>query len=386
MVGFGIGKTHGAYVGGHVNNVINLSKALSKEGHEIEIVSTPPIFSNNNPETIQITENVTINTVNTQKNLDSTKISVKGRLSILQGLKSYFKIVNRIKKLNETKKFDVVHGHSGLPWVAAIPEYLRFKEKIPTTHTLYCPIEKVLKIPSKFCLSNLDTVVSISENVGNSLDGVVNIEKVLKIPPMIDLERFVPKIKKTQNKFRILYLGNLSRSKGLDNLINALNIIKKTEYIDFELFLGLDMPVKEYYDREITIKRKIKKLDLESNVVPLGIIEDLPNIMAKSDVFVAPFQNTQEPADYPLSILEAMSSGLPTISTNVGGIPEIVKNNDTGILIDPESSNQLAEAIIYLFENKIIRQKIGQKGSLFVHELNSNILESTLNNYREIVI
>lgn len=384
MVGFGIGKTHGAFVGGHVNNVINLSKALANEGHEIDIISTPPIHSDNTPGTYQVADNITIHTVNLQKKLDSTKISEKGRLSIVYGVKSYYKIISTIKKLHKLKKFDVIHGHSGLPWVASIPEYVRIIEGIPVTHTLYCPLENVHKVPSKLCFSRVDSVIALSQNVKSSLEGVVLENKIRNIPPLIDISRFTPKYKEnSQVPINLLYLGNLSRAKGIVTLINALKIIKK-DYTDIKLVLCLDIPVDEYHKRDLNIKNQIKEMELEENIVPLGIVENLPDLMSQSDIFVAPFQNTQEPADYPLSILEAMACELPVVSTNVGGIPEIVKDNEFGLLVEPENPVELANKIIYLLKNDAIRIKMGQKGSVFVRNLNEDIIKETLKNYMEI--
>lgn len=383
MVGFGIGKTHGAFVGGHVNNVINLSKALANEGHEIDIISTPPIHSDNTQGTYQVADNITIHTVNLQKKLDSTKISEKGRLSIVYGVKSYYKIISTIKKLHKLKKFDVIHGHSGLPWVASIPEYIRIIEGIPVTHTLYCPLENIHKVPSKLCFSRLDSVVALSQNVKFSLEGVVIENKIRNIPPMIDISRFTPKDSEKSKNPKLLYLGNLSRAKGIITLIKALKIINP-DYPNMKLFLCLDIPVEEYYRRDLDIKNQIKEMGLEENIIPLGIVENLPDVMSQSDMFIAPFQNTQEPADYPLSILEAMACGLPVVSTNVGGIPEIVKDNEYGLLVEPENPVELANKIIYLLENDTIRMKMGQKGSTFVRNLNEDIVNKTLENYREI--
>jgi len=387
MVGFGIGKTHGAFVGGHVNNVINLSKSLASEGLQIHIVSTPPIHSNNKESTvIEIQDDVKLHTVNTSYNTASTAISQKGRLNLTSGFESYLKIISTIKNLHKAEKFDIIHGHSGLPLVALIPQYLKIFNNLKSIHTLYCPIERrIYKITSKLCISKLDSIIALSNNVKYSLEGIINEDKIKVIPPLIDLSRFnlTKYFKKQSETPLILYLGNLSKTKGVNILLESLNLIKN-DFPSIKLLIGLDMPLSEFKSRNLDIKEKIKRLNLTDNVVPLGIIENLPEVMGMSDIFIAPFLNTQEPADYPLSILEAMACGLPVISTKVGGIPEIVLEGENGILVEPNNPNKLAECIKYLILNKDKRKSMGKKGSKLAIDLNKNIVKDTISTYKEI--
>lgn len=387
LVGFGIGKTHGAFVGGHVNNAANLSGALAEKGFQVHIVTTPPIHPNQGKSetSYELQKGVTIHPVDTAYNGASNKISEKGRLSLSCGVKSYFQIVSTIKQLHKTENFDVIHGHSGFPVVALIPEYLRIREKVPSVHTLYCPIKDgwVHRMVSKLCLSKLDLTIALSDNVRNSLKGIIPDHGIKVIPPLIDLSRFCRNFKENGDSPRLLYLGNLSRTKGLHILLKAFKIVKK-DFPNVKLSLGLDMPLNEFKSRNLEIKDKIIAFGLTENIVPLGIIKNLPEVMARSDIFVAPFTSTYGPADYPLSILEAMASGIPVVATNVGGIPEILKHGKNGLLVEPNDPLELANAISYLVDNVDERRRMGNNGAKFVIALSNDIVRNYEFIYEEI--
>ena len=92
----------------------------------------------------------------------------------------------------------------------------------------------------------------------------------------------------------------------------------------------------------------------------------MAELMAASDILVAPFLNTNGPSDYPLPVLEAMGVGKAVIASNVGGIPEIISNMENGILVKPKDANSLSNAIITLLGDDKLRHELGKKASAFV--------------------
>jgi glycosyltransferase involved in cell wall biosynthesis len=80
--------------------------------------------------------------------------------------------------------------------------------------------------------------------------------------------------------------------------------------------------------------------------------------LRKADLFVFPTYNDA----FPLVTLEAMQFALPVISTNEGGVPDIVNDGETGFLVERQNVEQLAEKIALLLQNKELRQMMGQKG------------------------
>jgi glycosyltransferase involved in cell wall biosynthesis len=105
------------------------------------------------------------------------------------------------------------------------------------------------------------------------------------------------------------------------------------------------------------LERLSQTLGLTKHVRFLGTRNDVPELMRAFDLFVL----TSHSEGCPNVILEAMASGLPVVSTNVGGVPELV-NADTGMLVPPRDDTTLAEAILRLLDDPVRRQRMGEAG------------------------
>jgi len=184
-------------------------------------------------------------------------------------------------------------------------------------------------------------------------------KKIFPIYDGIDLSNF--KIQKRSkfddsNKFEILHIGRFSDEKRHDLIINACLKLKELN-INFHLtFVGIGPLLDE-------IKRQVKHLDLINEISFLGWInhDKVPILMQKANLFILP--STTE--GLPISVLEAMSMELPVILTNVGGMPELLKNTE-GILIEKNNKEQLIEAIIYYYRNLDIILNRGKINREFV--------------------
>ena len=100
----------------------------------------------------------------------------------------------------------------------------------------------------------------------------------------------------------------------------------------------------------------VKKLRLSKCVLFVGQVPNskISEYMFASDIFVLPSLSE----GLPVTILEALAAGLPIVTTNVRGLPEIVKNGENGFTVDPQNPTQLAERIMFLLSNNELRQKI----------------------------
>ena len=113
-----------------------------------------------------------------------------------------------------------------------------------------------------------------------------------------------------------------------------------------------DCPQKE----ELTVL--IKKLDLDNHIKLLGNVDrqDIRSFLSKIDIYI----QTSKSEAAPISIKEAMAAALPIITTDVGGIPELVKHKKTGLLVGSDNVNDLTSALMRLINEKIdYRQSIG---------------------------
>ncbi len=400
-----IGNSGGnAFIGGHVNNAVQLSKALFDRGHEITIVTTPHRHPDDQPN-------------GGLKWAEVVCLPISGTYpSIKYGLEFTFKTLQRIRELHKIKKFDVIHGHSGYSMLGLITGISSKIARVPSIHSIYSPIQPIVshntvmffsnKILSKFYLSQVNKIIAVTENIQRSLIGAgLPKYKIEMVPPSIDTNIYNPSISgEDMRKYigidldqpLLVYVGNLTKIKGIHVLIEVLRIIVR-QFPNIRLLMALNMPLSKYeeedsvglYDteRDFKIKEKIKSYGLNDNIIPLGIVKNMPQVIAASDVFITPFLNTVGVVDYPTSMLEAMAVGKPIIATKVGGIPEIIKHKKSGILVEPNNVDELVAAILYMLNNKEEAKNMGKEGAKTISEnFRLEIVVDELERIYEVVI
>jgi glycosyltransferase involved in cell wall biosynthesis len=190
-----------------------------------------------------------------------------------------------------------------------------------------------------------------------------DIEKVTSSVPFI-VPCGIPIHRKAKEKIferkevlQILYLSNYVKTKGILNLLDALNILMEAGYIFNARLVGAptDLSVKdvEEYVRS-------KKLEKYVHVIGPKYGDEKYIEFLNADIFVFPTFYPNEA--FPLVNLEAMQFGLPIISTNEGGIAEGVINNETGFIVDPTEVEQIADRIAKLIDDNDLRKSLGCKG------------------------
>jgi glycosyltransferase involved in cell wall biosynthesis len=181
--------------------------------------------------------------------------------------------------------------------------------------------------------------------------------KIHLIPNSTDTNRFVPasavekkslrkKLNLPQNAALAIYTGRLVSYKGLPLLLKVWDEIRH-KYEDTLLILagtgGLDI-----HNCEAELREYVQANSLESHVLFTGAVQNTPEYLQASDLFVFPTENDA----FPSSILEALACGLPVITTPVGAIKTIVTDGETGVLIQPGNAEQLFQALDVLLSNK----------------------------------
>lgn len=210
----------------------------------------------------------------------------------------------------------------------------------------------------KKSLSKVHTAIVLSERLKFVFEGLVNNVEVC--PGGINKE-LIAKTNSSKDKTVISFLGNLLESKGVLDLLNAAELVLKKHNSAEFYFIG-GWSKKEGNTKE-KAEKIIKEKNLEGNVKFTGIVpEDIKEkILNHTDIFVFPTWYKHE--GFPAVILEAMSASCPVISTkDTGAIPDLVKDNESGILIDKNNPQQIASAIIKLIENPVLAKEMGLKG------------------------
>lgn len=158
---------------------------------------------------------------------------------------------------------------------------------------------------------------------------------------------------------RLLFVGRLHGVKGLSSLLKAFSTITE-QYPEARLTLIGKGPSK---DKLVELS---DRLDISDQIEFTGEIEhsELPKYYQEGDIFILP--SLSEGLSNVL--MEAMSSGLPIVATDVGGNPELVKHNKGGYLVEPDDPSDLAEAVISLIKKKDRREKMGEFNREYIQE------------------
>lgn len=159
---------------------------------------------------------------------------------------------------------------------------------------------------------------------------------------------------------KILSVGRLGHEKGFLYLIEAVSGLLK-EGLEVELQI-----VGEGDERE-SLQRLVNRMGLESKVFFSGSVshgEKLDDFFLEADVFVLPSLSE----GVPKVVLEAMSKGVPVVATQVGGVPDIVKDRETGLLIPPKSSDAITHAVSALVLDEVLRKQIVESAHVFIRE------------------
>lgn len=289
-----------------------------------------------------------------------------------------------VMRLIKQASVDVVNTHSGDDsFLCAIAGRLSsIRPVIVRTRHLMLPIT------SKTTYSLFPhKVVAVSESVRQYLVKEKGIpgDRVVTVPTGVDLERFDPD--STPDLLReelgagpkTLIVGTvaiLRRKKGHHVLLDAIpDIVREVPDVMF-VFAG-DGPQRE------NIEARIKELGVERHVRLLGLRKDIPTVLKGLDLFVLP--TLQEALG--TSILEASAMRKAVVSTRVGGVPEAVREGETGLLVEPEDKDGLAGAVSRLLKDSTLRASMGENGRAMVEKEYSTVrmVERMLNVYTDLL-
>jgi len=157
----------------------------------------------------------------------------------------------------------------------------------------------------------------------------------------------------------VLFVGGLEPRKGLEYLLMAIALVQK-KIPEVQLIVVGKGAFTSHPGEKTFFNVLIKRLDLEDNVEFVYNIKDveLAKYYAACDVFALPSRME----GWGLSLMEAMATGKPVVSTNVGGIPELVENKVNGYLCNPGDVTTLSKKIIYLLKNEDVAKEMGKMG------------------------
>jgi len=206
-------------------------------------------------------------------------------------------------------------------------------------------------------------LISMSRHCAASYHVLGLAPEVAVIPYGIDTNQFSPEVDASLVRARlgiamdelvVLYVGRMVRDMGLDTVLTVIpSVLGTVPRARFVLVGGKGNLYPE-------VERLIAEHPTRVIAVPDAPATDLPLLYAAADLVVAPTPG--ERACGSLASLEAMASGKPVIAARVGGVPEIVRDGDTGILIPPNDAAALARSIVELLNDRDRRALMGVRG------------------------
>ncbi len=159
-----------------------------------------------------------------------------------------------------------------------------------------------------------------------------------------------------ENDCMVFASGNLTEVKGHRYLVSAIKMLVEKGY-SIKCYIAGQGELKE------SLEQQVKNLDLSKYVKLLGYRNDIPLLLTATDIFCMP--SLSEALGY--SLIEALSSGIPVIASNVGGIPEVVEDGKEGVLVPPMDAPALCQAIETLFRDRALRNTMSIKGKKTVN-------------------
>ena len=296
--------------------------------------------------------------------------------SVFEVAKLMFPILGFFKavKLMRDKNYDVAHAYQasyggGAGWLSKL-----FYPKLKFILTLQegedlAKQNLLIKFFRGLMIKKADIITAISNYLADYAIGINPKAKVFLIPNGIDLQKFQVSDHKLQTDFKfsgqkdntIITVSRLVTKNGLGDLIEAFHILN-TKYLilDTRLLIIGDGPLLT------SLKLKVKSLNLEDKVDFVGQIsnEKIPQYLAQADIFVRPSLSE----GLGTAFLEAIAAGLPIIATPVGGIPDFLKDGETGLFCRVGDPEDIAEKIRMVLSDDSIKSKLMLNGRKLVEE------------------
>lgn len=283
----------------------------------------------------------------------------------------------RVPRLVAALRPDVVHIHS-LPTPAAVP----FLRLLPRLVVSTWGSDVVQRDPRKtrlypYLLSHARQLTATSRYLATITDGYLRTPRPISVIPFgIDPQRFTPGEQPIADK-RIGTLRHLEANYGIDVLIEAVPALLASDR-------QIQVEIGGVGSLQSMFERRIDELGIGDHVALRGRLAhtEVPAFLRSLAVFAMP----SRAESFGVAALEAQACGLPVVASQVGGLPEVVRDGETGLLVPPEQPQALADALLRLIEDPQLRARLGQAGRAWVrarYDWQTNV-EQMLEVYRQV--
>lgn len=230
---------------------------------------------------------------------------------------------------------------------------------ISTVHSVNAWQGRIHRLVDRYLAMMTTRLIACTPQVEEKLvqqDGVAR-RRIVTLANAVDLQRFdrvspanlVDSFGFDGNVPVAAVLGRLEAVKGQEYLLGVLALLKQRG-IRLQLLLIGDGPQRQ------ELERRVHQLGLEGSVRMAGFRRDIPQLLASVDLLVMPSQWE----GLPMALLEGMAMSRPVVAHRVGGIPDVVRDGVEGLLVAPDSPQDLADALQRLIEDPALRGHMGR--------------------------
>ncbi len=341
------------HLGGSARVARRLAKYLVKLGHTVRVIAYP--------ESVEFK-------IDKEDNLHIHSAR-RVKIPVFRNVPYTITRASRIVNLCKKHDIDVIHVHYAIPHaissflakqIVDVPLIVTLHGSDIHTHGLRPSIKPILTM----CLEKADYLTSVSKylkgiakkdyRIKNKIDVVYNFINV-KLFRKKNCNRLKARLKIPKDKKIILHASNFRPVKNTEMIVDAApGIIKESPNALF-LMVGEGPELGN-------IKKMVRKNKLQRYFRFIGRKGYMSKLFNIADVTVL----TSIKESFGLVLAESMACETPVVATNVGGIPEVVKNGKTGLLVHLNRPKSLARAVVKLLKNDKLREKMGKEGRKYV--------------------
>lgn len=306
------------------------------------------------------------------KDSETFKAAVKGGMQVYGcDIKSEYdlKFAKYLKNFTDKHKVDVIFIHNSESHTLAVLSSILFKLKVPMVlcRTLIKRVDTNFFRKWKYNYSGIKKIICVSQPVVDVLKyAVKDHNKLCVVGSVTDIQKF-----KKQSQIGILHqefnipndykiIGNIAAFTGFKDHVTWVKVVAelvkrgtKAKYV-----LVGEGPL------ENEIRSQIKELGLENEIIFTGFRKDIPEILPEFDLFM--FSSNNEPTGGVL--LESYACRVPIVAANAGGIPEVVKDKETGLLAEVGNPNDFADKVQLLLNDGVLQKRLTENGYEFLKQ------------------
>ncbi len=341
--------------GGGERHVADLSRAMLERGHQVHMALRP---------------NSAVRTAMGTTNIHYHELALRNALDVMSAW--------QLTRIIQSQHIDILHAHVARDYTfCGIATRMARKHEYPVRFFLTRHHFNPIKANPVYAwaLADLDKLIGVSRSVAARLQEAFpqHAERIEVVPNWVDLRRIgnlnrdaARHVLGLRRSWAIALIGQITPLKRQDLFLRAAQqLIRQRHWSDVD-FVIVGAPGTNDADEAYaaSLHALAAELGISDQVHFTGFVPDLPQRMLAFDVVVAPSDNEA----FSLAVIEAMAAGCAVVATRVGGLAEIVEDEMTGLLIEPDDVWGLVNALSRLLVDRHLRVQLGELASLTVRE------------------